>query len=281
MGTLYIVGTPIGNLGDLTPRAAEVLAAVDFIAAEDTRVSVKLLNHLGLKKPLVSCHEHNIREMSGRITARLLSGEDCAIVTDAGMPCISDPGQQLVEACHALHIPVLAVPGPTAVASAVALSGMSSSRWSFEGFLSVNRSSRAQHLTEIREERRTMVFYEAPHKLLHTLEDLLETLGDRELAICREITKLHEETRRTTLSQAVEYYRQNAPKGEFVLVIAGAQPRQEAALTFSEAVDMTRSLMADGLSPTMAAKQAARDTGYKKADLYRAAIQPDDEDPEE
>ncbi len=272
MGRLFIVGTPIGNLGDLSPRAAEVLASVDFIAAEDTRVSIKLLNHLGLKKPLVSCHEHNIREMSQQITARLLAGEDCAIVTDAGMPCISDPGEQLVDACHRLNIPVVAVPGPTAVATAVALSGLATARFTFEGFLSVNKSSRAQHLAELREEHRTMVFYEAPHKLLRTLEDLLATLGDRELAICREITKLHEETRRTTLSQALEYYRGHPPKGEFVLVVAGAPYQAEPSIPFEEAVARVQALIAGGLPPSQAAKQVAKETGYKRAELYRATL---------
>ena len=278
MGRLYIVGTPIGNLGDLSPRAAQVLADVDFIAAEDTRVSVKLLNHLGLKKPLVSCHEHNIREVSGTITARLLAGEDCAIVTDAGMPCISDPGEQLVDACHKLGIPVLAVPGPTAIATAVALSGLATSRFTFEGFLSVNKSSRMEHLQSLRDETRTMVFYEAPHKLLRTLEDLLAVLGDREMAVCRELTKVHEETRRTTLAQAAAYYRENPPRGEFVLVIAGAKPSQEPELTFEEAVQETLRRMGEGLSPTMAAKEVAHATGYKKGDLYRAALEAGGED---
>lgn len=273
MGRLYVVGTPIGNLGDLSPRAAEVLESVDFIAAEDTRVSVKLLNHLGIKKPLVSCHEHNIREASQSITARLLAGEDCAIVTDAGMPCISDPGEQLVDACHKLGIPVLSVPGPTAIATAVALSGLATARFTFEGFLSVNKSSRMEHLQSLKNETRTMVFYEAPHKLLRTLEDLLAVLGDREIAVCRELTKLHEETRRTTLSEAAAYYRDNAPRGEFVLVIAGAKPSEEPELTFEEAAELTRRRMEEGLSPAMAAKEVARATGYKKGDLYRAALE--------
>ena len=272
MGRLYLVGTPIGNLGDLSPRAAQVLEEVDFIAAEDTRVTLKLLNHLGLKKPLVSCHEHNIRQAAGAITGRLLAGEDCAIVTDAGMPCISDPGEQLVDACHRLGIPVLAVPGPTAIATAVALSGLATSRFTFEGFLSVNRASRREHLASLQDERRTMVFYEAPHKLLRTLEDLLDAFGDREIALCRELTKVHEETVRTTLSAAVDFYRETAPRGEFVLVVAGAKPPEGPALTFEEAVDLCRALADGGLPPAQAAKQAARESGYKRADLYKALL---------
>ena len=273
MGRLYVVGTPIGNLGDLSPRAAEILESVDFIAAEDTRVSIKLLNYLGLKKPLVSCHEHNIREASQSITARLLAGEDCAIVTDAGMPCISDPGEQLVDACHKLGIPVLSVPGPTAIATAVALSGLATARFTFEGFLSVNKSSRMEHLQSLKNETRTMVFYEAPHKLLRTLEDLLAVLGDREIAICRELTKLHEETRRTTLGEAAAWYRETAPKGEFVLVVAGAPPRQAAAVSLEEAVGQVLALRAHGMRLKDAAKEVAEHTGLSKNELYAAALE--------
>ena len=249
-----------------------MLEQADFIAAEDTRVSIKLLNHLGIKKPLVSCHEHNIHEMSQKITQRILAGETCAIVTDAGMPCISDPGEELVRSCHALGIEVLSVPGPTAMATAAALSGLATSRFTFEGFLSVNKSSRAEHLAQLKKEPRTMIFYEAPHKLLRTLQDLLDTLGNREIAICRELTKLHEQTMRTTLADALAHYQQTPPRGEFVLVISGAEPEQETQISFEQAVAMTRSLIADGQSPTMAAKSAAKETGYKKADLYKAAI---------
>ena len=278
MGRLYLVGTPIGNLGDLSPRAAQVLAEVDFIAAEDTRVTLKLLNHLGLKKPLVSCHEHNIRQAAGAITGRLLAGEDCAIVTDAGMPCISDPGEQLVDACHRLGIPVLAVPGPTAIATAVALSGLATSRFTFEGFLSVNRASRREHLASLQDERRTMVFYEAPHKLLRTLEDLLDAFGDREIALCRELTKVHEETVRTTLSAAVDFYRETAPRGEFVLVVQGAAPRQEAAPTLEEGLAMVARLRGEGWSTRDAVKEAAAVCGLPKKALYdRAVAQPPEE----
>ena len=272
MGRLYVVGTPIGNLGDLSPRAAEVLESVDFIAAEDTRVSVKLLNHLGIKKPLVSCHEHNIREASQSITARLLAGEDCAIVTDAGMPCISDPGEQLVDACHKLGIPVLSVPGPTAIATAVALSGLATARFTFEGFLSVNKSSRMEHLQSLKNETRTMVFYEAPHKLLHTLEDLLAVLGDREIAVCRELTKLHEEVRRTTLGEAAEWYGANPPRGEFVLVEEGAAGTAEEAPTLAGGLARVEALRAEGLSLRDAVRQAARETGLAKNELYDRAV---------
>lgn len=272
MAKLYIVGTPIGNLQDCSPRAAAVLEAVDFIAAEDTRVSLKLLNHFGIKKPMVSYHEHNIMERSSYIADRILAGEDCAIVTDAGMPCISDPGEMLVDLCHRRGVPVVVVPGPSAVVSAVALSGLATARFTFEGFLSVNKNSRMEHLQSLREEQRTMVFYEAPHKLLRTLEDLLAVLGDREIAVCRELTKLHEETVRTTLAKALAHYGDTPPKGEFVLVVAGAKPAPKSTLSFEEAVAMVRSLMADGESPTMAAKAVAKDTNFKKGELYKAAI---------
>lgn len=273
MAKLYIVGTPIGNLGDISQRAVKTLSEVDFICAEDTRVTVKLLNHLGIKKPMVSCHEHNIAERSEQIIARIAAGESCAIVTDAGMPCISDPGELLVALCHSHGVQTEVVPGPSAVIAAVALSGLATSRFTFEGFLSVNKSSRAEHLASLREERRTMVFYEAPHKLLRTLEDMAAVFGEqREIALCRELTKLHEQTIRTTLGKAVERYTQAPPKGEFVLVISGAVPGETPALTFEQASGMVRSLIADGQSPTMAAKAVAKDTGYKKADLYRSVL---------
>ena len=271
-GKLYVVGTPICNLGDMSPRALEILRQVDFVAAEDTRVSGKLLSLFEIKKPMVSYFQHNLRERGEIVLERILNGEDCAIVTDAGMPCISDPGEQLVDACHRLGIPVLAVPGPTAIATAVALSGLATSRFTFEGFLSVNRASRREHLASLQDERRTMVFYEAPHKLLRTLEDLLDAFGDREIALCRELTKVHEETVRTTLSAAVDFYRETAPRGEFVLVVAGAKPPEGPALTFEEAVDLCRALADGGLPPAQAAKQAARESGYKRADLYKALL---------
>ena len=270
-GRLYVVGTPIGNLGDFSPRAVEALEKVDFIAAEDTRVTLKLLNHFGIKKEMVSYFEHNKRERGETITARILAGEDCAICTDAGMPAISDPGEDLVRLCHQLGIEVESVPGPTAFATALALSGMEVGRFTFEGFLSVSKKSRRQHLEEIVDECRTMVFYEAPHKLVNTLKDLYQYLGDRDIAIVREITKLHEQVINTTLAQAVNMYNDDKPKGEFVLVVQGKKAENDA-ITLDDAVDMARKLVADGESVNNAAKAAAAKTGHKKSDIYRALI---------
>ena len=213
-GTLYVVGTPIGNLSDFSPRAVETLEAVDFIAAEDTRVTLKLLNHFGVKKPLVSYFEHNKRDHGEKILARLEAGENCALVSDAGMPAISDPGELLVAQCAERGIPVLVVPGPSAVVSALAISGLPTGRFTFEGFLSVNKKSRRDHLDEVKDERRTMIFYEAPHKLYATLRDMLDAWGDRRIAIVRELTKIHEEVIRTTLSEAVRRSKDDPFKGE-------------------------------------------------------------------
>ena len=271
-GKLWVVGTPIGNLSDFSPRAAEVLSSVDFIAAEDTRVTLRLLNHFGIKKPLISYYEHNKRERGGIICERILAGEDCAIVSDAGMPAISDPGEQLVAQCAALGIEVLAVPGPSAVVTALAVSGLPTGRFTFEGFLSMNRRSRRQHLEEVRQERRTMVFYEAPHKLAATLQDMLDAWGDRRIALVRELTKIHEEVIRTTLSQAAELYADGHAKGEFVLVIEGAQELQQEETTLDDALALAKSYLAEGLSTSEAAKRAAQETGFKKNDIYRALL---------
>ena len=271
-GTLYIVGTPIGNLGDLSPRALETLETVDFIAAEDTRVTLKLLNHFEIKKPLISYFEHNRREKGEVIAAKLLAGESCALVTDAGMPAISDPGEDLVNLCHSYGIPVCAVPGPTAFATALALSGLPVGRFTFEGFLSMNRPSRRAHLESLKDETRTMVFYEAPHKLLRTLCDLFEVFGDREIALVREITKIHEEVIRTTLAKAASLYdEEHPPKGEFVLVVTG-KPQTERAYSLEDAVGRARELLKEGLAPSAAAKQAAKETGFKKGELYQALL---------
>ena len=271
-GTLYIVGTPIGNLGDLSPRALETLETVDFIAAEDTRVTLKLLNHFEIKKPLISYFEHNRREKGEVIAAKLLAGESCALVTDAGMPAISDPGEDLVNLCHTYGIPVCAVPGPTAFATALALSGLPVGRFTFEGFLSMNRPSRRTHLQSLQNETRTMVFYEAPHKLTRMLQDLFEAFGDREIALVREITKIHEEVIRTTLKNALTLYdEEHPPKGEFVLVVAG-KPQTEAAVSIDEAISRARELQREGLTPSAAAKQAAKETGFKKGELYQALL---------
>ena len=276
-GTLYLVGTPIGNLGDLSPRAAEILGSVDFIAAEDTRVTLKLLNHFGIKKPLLSYYEHNKVESAAVILPRLLAGESCALVSDAGMPAISDPGEQLVGLCAAHQIPVAAVPGPSAVVTAVAMSGLPTQRFTFEGFLSNSGKSRREHLASLREEHRTMVIYEAPHKLVATLADLLEALGDRDVALCRELTKLHEEVRRTTLSQALEHYRREAPRGEFVLVIRGAPEEKGPRQSLEAAMELLYRLRDEGLSLKEAARRAAAETGQSRNDLYHAALVEDRE----
>ncbi|MGI6269025.1 MAG: 16S rRNA (cytidine(1402)-2'-O)-methyltransferase [Candidatus Howiella sp.] len=272
MGKLYIVGTPIGNLEDFSPRAIRVLSEVDFIAAEDTRVTLKLLNHFGIKKPMVSYFEHNRRERGEEIVRRLLAGECCALVTDAGMPAISDPGEDLVRLCHEEGIPLESVPGPSAVTTALALSGMPSGRFCFEGFLSVNKPSRREHLLSLKEERRTMIFYEAPHKLLATLQDMLEVLGDRPVALVRELTKLHEEAVRTTLSAAAESYAQNPPRGEFVLIVGGAPEEEKPSHTLEEAVAYAAGLRDDGLSAAAAAKEAAALFGFKRGEIYKAIV---------
>ena len=269
-GKLYVVGTPIGNLSDFSPRALETLEKCDFIAAEDTRVTLKLLNKFELKKPMVSYYEHNRRERGEMILARLLGGENCALVTDAGMPAISDPGEDLVALCHAHGVKVESVPGPTAFATAVAVSGLPSGRFTFEGFLSVNKPSRRQHLEELKSEKRTMVFYEAPHKLAATLRDMLAAFGDREIALVKELTKVHETVERTTLSAASQKYSEIPPKGEFVLVIAGAPEEKPTEYTLEAAVDFARAQVAAGLSTNEAAKAAAKQYGFKKSDIYKA-----------
>ncbi len=269
-GKLYLVGTPIGNLGDISARCAETLEKVDFIAAEDTRVSRKLLNHLDIHKSLVSYYEHNSRESGRRIVERLLAGESCALVTDAGMPAISDPGEDLVRLCAEEGVEVAAVPGPSAVATALALSGLPTGRFTFEGFLSVNRKERKQHLASLREEKRTMVFYEAPHKLVQTLGDLCETFGEeRKTALCREMTKLHEEVVRCTLGEARARFTESEPRGEFVLVVAGA-PERETAGDGEEALERALALASSGLSARDAVRQAAEEYSVSRSALYRA-----------
>ena len=273
-GTLYLVATPIGNLGDFSPRAVETLNQVDFIAAEDTRVSVKLLNHFQIKKPLVSYHEHNHVTAGQSILSRLEAGESCALVTDAGTPAISDPGEDLVRLCAQAQVPVIAIPGCCAGISALAVSGLPTGRFVFEGFLTVNKKSRRERLEVLKAEERTMIFHEAPHKLLTTLEDLSAAFGpERQVALCRELTKLHEETRRTTLGEAAAWYRETAPKGEFVLVVAGAPPRQAAAVSLEEAVSQVLVLRAQGMRLKDAAKEVAEHTGLSKNELYAAAVE--------
>ena len=272
-GTLYLVATPIGNLGDFSPRAVETLEAVDFIAAEDTRVSVKLLNHFEIKKPLVSYHQHNHVTAGQAILSRLLGGESCALVTDAGTPAISDPGEELVRLCADNGVEVLSIPGCCAAVNALAVSGLPTGRFTFEGFLSVNKKTRREHLAALENEERTMIFHEAPHKLLATLEDLSAAFGpERPVALCRELTKLHEETIRTTLGQAADHWRDTAPKGEFVLVVAGRPPRQESAMTVEEAVDRVLVLRDSGMRLKDAAREVADATGLSKNELYAAAL---------
>ncbi len=271
-GALYVVGTPIGNLGDFSPRAKETLEQADFIAAEDTRVTMKLLNHFAIRKPLLSYFEHNKISHGELILQRLRAGETCALVSDAGMPAISDPGETLVAACAKEGIPVYVVPGPTAVISALAVSGLPTGRFTFEGFLSMNKRSRREHLLSVERETRTMVFYEAPHKLRKTLSDFEKTFGgDRRIAVVRELTKLHEEVWRTTLKEAAAHYREQEPKGEYVLVIDGAAAPafEQEEYTLEDAAELARNQMEQGLSAADAAKEAAKLTGFRKGDIYR------------
>lgn len=273
-GTLYLTPTPIGNLGDLSQRVRDVLTAADFIAAEDTRVSVKILNHLGLKKPMVSYYRHNMETSGPAIVQRLLDGESCALVTDAGTPAISDPGEQLVQLCVVAGVPVVALPGPCALITALAVSGLPTGRFTFEGFLAMNRKNRRSHLQSLAGEERTMIFYEAPHKLSATLADLGEVFGgERRIALCRELTKLHEEVRRTTLAEAEAYYRENPPKGEFVLVVAGAQPRRLEGPILEEGISLVAQLRErEGLSLKDAARRVAAETGLPKNELYQSSL---------
>ncbi len=261
-GMLYLVPTPIGNLSDISPRCRQTLAEADFIAAEDTRVSLKLLNHLELKKGLVSYHEHNKAESGEKILARLLAGETCALVTDAGSPAISDPGEDLVRLCAEHGVTVCAIPGPCALVTALSISGLPTGRFTFEGFL-----------TGLKDETRTMIFYEAPHKLLATLQDLSAAFGaERRISLCRELTKLHEEVRRTTLGEAAAYYAENPPRGEFVLVVAGAEEPAEEGCTFEGALALVRARMDEGLSTKDAVKQVAKLTGFATNQLYDAIL---------
>ena len=273
-GTLYIVATPIGNLEDMPPRVAATFGAADFVAAEDTRVTLRLLNHLGLKKPMVSYYEHALFHGEA-ILQRIEAGEDCALCSDAGMPCISDPGEQLVKAAHERDIRVVPVPGASACVTALAVSGQDTARFVFEGFLPVPKKERRARLEALQGETRTMIFYEAPHKLRTTLDDLCAAFGpERSVSLCRELTKLHEEIRKTTLGQAAEFYRDNEPRGEFVLVLAGADPADtvQDAPTLEEAVAAAERLMADGMAPSAAAKQAAAGTPFSKGEIYRALV---------
>ena len=271
-GTLYIVATPIGNLEDMTPRAAATFGSVDFIAAEDTRVTLKLLNHLGLKKPLVSYYEHNLKERGRYILDRIQAGENCALCSDAGMPAISDPGEVIVTDALAEGIKVVPVPAASACVTALAVSGQATGRFVFEGFLPTNLRQRKERLDQLKGEERTVIFYEAPHKLRMTLGHLLETFGpERSITLARELTKLHEEVVKTTLGAAVEYYESNNPRGEYVLVMAGASPEENRPQppTLDQAAETARALMEGGMSASAAAKQAAQNTPFSKSQIYR------------
>ena len=272
-GMLYLVPTPIGNLRDISQRCRETLEQADFIAAEDTRVSLKLLNHLGIKKSLVSYFEHNKAFKGEKIVERILAGETCALVSDAGSPAISDPGEDLVKLCHEAGIVVCAIPGPCAAITALSISGQSTGRFCFEGFLSTAKKSRRAHLESLVKEQRTMIFYEAPHKLVTTLEDMAAVFGkDRPISLCRELTKLHEEVVRTTLGAAVEKYSETAPKGEFVLIVAGAEPEEVEAASPEDAAIRVQQLMEEGLSRKDAVKQTAKELNLPKNVVYDAAL---------
>lgn len=273
---LYIVGTPIGNLGDITYRAVETLKAVDFVCAEDTRVTAKLLNFLEIKKPLVSHHEHNKKPSCEAVANRILSGESCALVTDAGMPCISDPGEEMVKYCAGMGIEVVVVPGPSAAISALAISGLDTSRFSFQGFLSMNRPSRFEQLENAANIPDTLIFYEAPHKLRATLDDMLKIFGDRKISLCRELTKIHEQVIRTTIAQAVERYENELPKGEYVLIIEGCK-NEAATETLEDAIAQAKALAAKGMKKADAAKHIAKISGFSKSEIYSALLENSDE----
>ena len=276
-GMLYLVPTPIGNLGDISERCRRTLEEADFIAAEDTRVSLKLLNYLGIKKSLVSYYEHNKAFKGNVILDRILAGETCALVSDAGSPAISDPGEDLVRLCAENGITVTAIPGPCAVITALSISGLPTGRFCFEGFLSTAKKSRKEHRQSLIGETRTMIFYEAPHKLVSTLEDLAEAFGeDRKISLCRELTKLHEEVVRTTLGEAIAKYTENGPKGEFVLVVDGAAPAEKEVPTAEDAGEMVKRLMSEGLSRKDAIKQTAKALDLPKNVVYDAALNIDE-----
>ncbi len=267
-GKLFVVGTPIGNLNDFSSRAIDTLENCDFIAAEDTRVTIKLLNHFGIKKPMISYFEHNKFQKGEVICERIKNGENCVLVSDAGMPAISDPGEELVGQCIENNIEVTVIPGPCAAVSALAISGMKTGRFTFEGFLSMNKKRRKEHLLELIDEKRTMIFYEAPHKLKSTLEDMYEILGNRNISIVRELTKIHEEVIKTNLELALKRFEQEKPKGEIVLIVEGSTIG-EKVYTIDEAIEIANDLIKKGFSHSDAAKKAASVSGLKKGDIYK------------
>lgn len=269
MGKLYVVGSPIGNLGDFSKRAQETLRQVDFICAEDTRVTAVLLNKFNIKKPMISYHEHNAKERGQEILPRLLEGESCAVITDAGMPCISDPGEELVKLCAEHEIETVAVPGPTAAMTALAISGLPTKRFCFEGFLSVTKRIRREHLKELRPLTQTLIFYEAPHKLKTTLNDLYEMLGDRRISLCRELTKVHEEVLRGKISDMIALYSEKEPRGEYVLIVEGAAAEANSDITTKQAAEMAQELIDKGAKASEACKEIAKKTGLPKSEIYR------------
>ena len=266
--SLYVVATPIGNLSDLSPRAVEVLKSVDFVAADDTRNSGILLKYFGIKKPRVSYHEHNVSKRGGEIVEKLLQGQTCALVSDAGMPAVSDPGEVLVRQCHENGLRVSAIPGPCAVVTALAMSGISTKRFCFEGFLSTAYNSRMKHLNSLLDEKRTIVIYEAPHKLRGTLDDILLVLGDRKISLVREISKKYEEVLLTTLSDAVAYYKENEPRGEFVLVIEGAPEKNDAEISEEDIRKAFADAVSEGMTKSAASAAVAKKFGLLRRDVY-------------
>lgn len=267
---LYLVATPIGNLSDISDRARKVLSEVDFIAAEDTRNTVKLLSLLGIKKPLVSYFEHNKRERGEEILARMSDSQSCALVTDAGTPAISDPGEDLVKLCYERGVKVIPIPGACAAVSALAASGLPAGRFTFEGFLTVSKSKRREHLESLKNESRTMIFYEAPHKLRRTLADMIAVFGNRRINLAREITKLNEEFNLTTFEEAIRKYGDCEPLGEFVIVVEGAEVQNEESELLKLTVEEHFAHYIDaGLAKMDAAKAVARDRGCAKSEIYR------------
>lgn len=277
-GKLFVVGTPIGNLSDFSPRGIETLENADYIAAEDTRVTLRLLTHFGIKKPLLSYYKPKEQQKSEKIIELLSEGNTIALVSDAGMPCISDPGSILVKRCRDLGIPVEVIPGCNAAVAAVAASGLEIERWAFEGFLPVSKKERAERLESVKQMPHALVYYEAPHKLRQTLSDLSEALGaDRQAALCRELTKIHEETIRSALGELVRYYETVDPRGEFVIVIEGKKSSETLEkFTLEQAVQLARQLCEGGEKLSDACKEAAKATGISKRDIY-SAINADEE----
>lgn len=273
-GKIYIVATPIGNLSDLTDRIREAFRNSDFIVAEDTRVTLKLLNHFGIKKPLVSYYEHNIKQRGRYIIDRVLAGETCAVCSDAGTPCVSDPGEVLVKQAHWAGITLIPVPGPSAAIAALSVSGQDTGRFCFEGFVSVVKKQRTRHFESLVGEKRTMIFYESPHKLTNTLSDMVKYFGrDRSVTIAREMTKIHEEIKLTTLGRAFDYYTRNTPKGEFVLVVAGRQAEKPEGITLEQARDLCLEISRrENISVSEAAKKVALGSPFSKSEIYREAI---------